>query len=328
MNDSIVPVYSQRANGSGDNQYENVYRSAAAAANGSQSSTGDTSPQATTTVKGSQSPEDTYRAMANGVKKSNSPEASIKNSDPISAALGDATLQKIFSNKDILAIYEKMSKSEPLNSDEQSNLVKFRDDNNITNTSINQYLDFKKSIYTKLGSAPDTDSFIQSWQSLDQLPVEVKNSILSDLKGKLGDKIKDKGFDIDTVLKFDASTLKGNTAIAEAISKSFKELAGDQEFLKKFEDNQQVGSTQSVLTKTGTGATVGTIIGGAIGASAGGVGAIPGAWLGAQIGGGIGLLWGGGSEAIKPNSGLAEGTQSFGSAIGGAWNGLGKGLFG
>jgi hypothetical protein len=139
-----------------------------------------------------------------------------------------------------------MSKSESLTDAEKNKLVKYRDDEDIVNTSINQYLDFKKSIYTKLGSASDTESFIQSWQSLDQLPVEVKNSILSDLKGKLGDKIKNKGFDIDTVLKFDASTLKGNTAIAEAISSSFKELAGDQEFLKKFEDNQKVGSTRGI----------------------------------------------------------------------------------
>jgi len=312
MNDSIIPVYSQRSNGGIDNLYDQMYRP---------TPTDSTQPS---TSKLSSSINDLYQANP----QAKSPEASTENSDPISAALGDPTLGKIFSNKDILAIYEKMSKSESLTDAEKNTLMKFRDDEDILNTSINQYLDFKKSIYTKLGSAPDIDSFIQSWQSLDQLPVEVKNSILIDLKGKLGDKIKDKGFDIDTVLNFDASTLKGNTAIAEAISKSFKELAEDQEFLKKFEDNQEVGSTQSIVSKGFAGAALGATV---VGVAAALNWWNPVGWgLGAAllIGTGVGLLAGVGTETAKANSETGEIWESTGDAVGGAWNGFWKGVVG
>lgn len=305
MTDSIIPVYSQRPNEVGGN-YESVYRSTAAA-NGSQSPTGDTY-------------ENGYRSNA----RKNPSEASAKNSDPISAALGDAALRKIFNNKDILAIYEKMSKSESLTPGESDRLRKFRDDENIVNTSINQYLDFKKSIYSNLASSANTETFIQSWQALDQLPVEVKNSILSDLKGKLGDKLKGKGFDVDTVLKFDASTLKGNTAITEAISKSFKELADDQNFLKKFEDNKKVGSLQSIASK---GVAAGVAAGLAAGLAAVATGGTlmagvlncwnPLGW-GLLAGVAIGCI----VEAFKPNTEFAEGAQSFGSAIGGFFKGV------
>jgi hypothetical protein len=309
MNDSIIPVYSQR---SSDNQYETLYRSIPV--NGTQS----VSPI-----------EDTYRASYNTVPKKNPPEASAKNSDPISVALGDATLRKIFNNKDILAIYEKMSKSEPLTPDENSRLIRFRDDEDIVNTSINQYLDFKKSIYSNLASSADTETFIKSWQALDQLPIEVKNSILSDLKGKLGDKLQGKGFDIDTVLKFDASTLNGNTAITEAISKSFKELADDQNFLKKFEDNKQVGSLQSIASKGVALGVVSGVVGGGLAAAAagGGLGAafvagVANCWN--PLGWGLlaGVVIGCGIEACKNNSEFGEGLESVGDAIGGFFKGV------
>jgi len=103
MNDSIIPGYSQRPSDGVVNSYEASYRSVAT--NASQPLTGTTS-QTTTTP---QSPEDTYRAIAGA--KPNSPQASTNNPDPIAAALADPTLGKIFSNKDILAIYEKMSKN-------------------------------------------------------------------------------------------------------------------------------------------------------------------------------------------------------------------------
>jgi hypothetical protein len=314
MNDSIIPVYSQRSSEGGINPYQALY-----------SSIPDNGTQSASPIG------DTYRASYNTVPKGNSPEASAKNSDPIPAALGDATLQKIFSNKDILAIYEKMSKSESLTDAEKNKLVKFRDDEDIVNTSVNKYLDFKKSIYSHLASTPDTDAFVKSWQALDQLPVEVKNSILSDLKGKLEGKIRDKGFDIDTVLKFDASTLKGNTAIAEAISKSFKELAEDQDFLNKFEDNKEVGSTQSIVSKGALGAGLGA---GVIGVAAAGAALNwwnPVGWgLGAAllIGAGAGLGTGLVAGTAKNNSEFGEGLESAGDAIGGAWNGFAKGVLG
>lgn len=319
MNDSIIPVYSNTSSLSISDTYRAIY-----------SKPSGTNPPQGNLVNldsSSSSIDDTYQALYSKPSGTNPPQGKPESTDPISAALGDPTLGKIFSNKGILAIYEKMSKSESLTDDEKTTLVKFRDDEDIVNTSINQYLDFKKSIYTKLGSAPDIDSFIQSWQSLDQLPVEVKNSILSDLKGKLGDKIRGKGFDIDTVLKFDASTLKGNTPIAEAISSSFKELAGDQEFLKKFEDNQEVGSTQSILSKGVLGAAAGA---GVIATTA--LLGVANAWnpLGwaLLIGAGVGLLAGVGTETAKANSETGEIWESTGDAIGGAWNGFWKGVVG
>jgi hypothetical protein len=324
MNDSIIPVYSNSPSSSIGGMYQARY----------------TNPSMTNPPQGnlanpdssSSSIGDMYQAIYSKPSGTNPPQGKPESTDPISAALGDATLQKIFSNKDILAIYEKMSKSESLTDAEKNKLVKYRDDEDIVNTSINQYLDFKKSIYTKLGSASDTESFIQSWQSLDQLPVEVKNSILSDLKGKLGDKIKNKGFDIDTVLKFDASTLKGNTAIAEAISSSFKELAGDQEFLKKFEDNQKVGSTRSIVSKGLAGAGMGATVVGVAAAGAALNWWNPVGWgLGAALlaGAAVGLTTGIVMEGItKANSGFGEGLESVQDAIGGVLNGFLKGVLG
>lgn len=246
---------------------------------------------------------------------SSNPNAPVA-TNPIDATNSNPRLMKILNNTELVDLYEKKlaGKLSDTEKDRLSELIK---DTDLGNTAINTYIKFKRDVYEYM-SEQTGDKFTEAWAKLDTLPPGIKAQLVDDLVEELK-KNNVTGIDENTILQFNAETLKNNPRQLEAISKAFKNMAVNEEFKTQLDQNEEVGSTQSIVSKAA--------LGGVLLAAASFIpGVNVGVWGALAIGAGTGALIGMAKEGADGDSDFNNGSEKFFAGVGEGIADFGKGV--